>query len=496
MNVWSLLVCAMLVLIGCQNSPSNTAAPVAAEASVPQVTEVPGAPRSPVAEKAEVMSDIEEARVRELLASWLEAQNEGDFEGYAELYAERFYGIRRSGERIRRFDREGWLADRQRMFQMPMQVEAKDVQITSSPHMAVVIFEQTWGSGTYQDVGRKQLVVVRDVASLRLAREEMLDSVVVAPSEETGGYGLSDVAFLLQAGAHRYVVLDAQPGTMAWDWAAPEIVRFETTALAEVVYARVPERLRAYQGSAVTLYGAHGVSCQAQLGQIFLHSRASPTFGAQADWEGQGHEGNPPTEEAEIARWTFEMGVPIVVARVEGTDCADKGAIWARSQAVATPVVVYEPLALSKAVREAVLASFEGLTPWREEQRAFKAELPALKQKWMYYDGAKPVVTAFRSPSGHTFANVVAHAGQGCGGYEGLLWILFERQADASWKVVSDTAARQSYFHPATAIDLDASGHPVFVGSDHDGQEMIYRRQGENYKQATRLTIMDYACRC
>jgi hypothetical protein len=42
---------------------------------------------------------IEQAKVRALLDAWQQAQNDGDFERYRQLYAERMVGIKRVGER-------------------------------------------------------------------------------------------------------------------------------------------------------------------------------------------------------------------------------------------------------------------------------------------------------------------------------------------------------------------------------------------------------------
>lgn len=44
-------------------------------------------------------ADISEADVKAFLENWLSAQNRGAFADYADLYAGRFLGIKRSGER-------------------------------------------------------------------------------------------------------------------------------------------------------------------------------------------------------------------------------------------------------------------------------------------------------------------------------------------------------------------------------------------------------------
>ena len=69
---------------------------------------------------------IPQAEIEQLLESWLEAQNEREFEAYQALYAEKFFGLRRSGHRTYTYDRDGWLEDRRRIFKRRLKVELKD----------------------------------------------------------------------------------------------------------------------------------------------------------------------------------------------------------------------------------------------------------------------------------------------------------------------------------------------------------------------------------
>ncbi len=60
-----------------------------------------------------------EDKAKALFDRWLRAQNEGDFATYQSLFASRFGGVKRAGERVSRFSRDGWLSDRKRMFAKP-----------------------------------------------------------------------------------------------------------------------------------------------------------------------------------------------------------------------------------------------------------------------------------------------------------------------------------------------------------------------------------------
>jgi hypothetical protein len=126
-----------------------------------------------------VASAIPAAEVRGLVDAWLAAQNDGRFADYERLYASGFVGIKRAGPRERSFERDGWLKDRRAMFSRAMKVSAADLVITPSAGSATANFTQTWESGTFRDIGPKQLVVVREGGRLRIAREEMLASELV-----------------------------------------------------------------------------------------------------------------------------------------------------------------------------------------------------------------------------------------------------------------------------------------------------------------------------
>jgi hypothetical protein len=121
-------------------------------------------------------ADISEADVKSFLEKWVAVQNRGSFADYADLYAGRFLGIKRSGERTYRYNREKWLKDRKRMFRDPMTVSADAIRIRTSETSAVIRFDQTWENARFKDRGGKQLFLILEDNRLRIAREEMLDS--------------------------------------------------------------------------------------------------------------------------------------------------------------------------------------------------------------------------------------------------------------------------------------------------------------------------------
>jgi hypothetical protein len=126
---------------------------------------------------------IDEAAVRAFIDRWRQAQNEGDLDAYAALYADAFEGIKRAGEAEQRFDRAGWLVDRKRMFTRPMSVAVDELRVTITGPRARVEFVQTWSSGSFGDRGNKRMEIKprpSEPGALHIVREEMLDSRIVA----------------------------------------------------------------------------------------------------------------------------------------------------------------------------------------------------------------------------------------------------------------------------------------------------------------------------
>ncbi len=114
-------------------------------------------------EEEESLSDVPEidsARVKATVEAWAKSQNEGNFEDYKGLYAERFTGVKRVGPKVSQFDRKGWLKDRERMFKKKVTVTLEDMNVHTVSNSAVVRVTQTWASGTFKDTGPKQLVLV------------------------------------------------------------------------------------------------------------------------------------------------------------------------------------------------------------------------------------------------------------------------------------------------------------------------------------------------
>ena len=174
---------AALLAAGCDRKP-----PPSAQGSEPSGVLAPVAKAlvepSPQAQTLATPQEVEQAVER-----WVSLQNKSDLEGYRALYASKFTGVKRSGERQARFDREGWMQDRGKMFEKPFTLAIAGLSITSAPQLAIASFEQTWQSDTYRDQGKKRLIFVKEGERLLISREEMLRSETAASG------GLKAVSF-------------------------------------------------------------------------------------------------------------------------------------------------------------------------------------------------------------------------------------------------------------------------------------------------------------
>lgn len=112
------------------------------------------------------------------LSSWLSAQNSGDFDAYAQLYAADFQGVKNVGGTKKHFDRQGWLNDRKGMFANSFSVKASDAKVDEKDGTQVITFTQTWKSSNYGDRGTKVLHV-RDG---KVVREEQVTSAPLGAS--------------------------------------------------------------------------------------------------------------------------------------------------------------------------------------------------------------------------------------------------------------------------------------------------------------------------
>ena len=235
-------------------------------------------------------ADVTPAEVQAVLDAWMRAQNTGDLAAYDRLYAARFTGVRRSGPRERRFDREGWMADRREMFHAAMQVAVRDVTVRAAPDLATVRFTQDFTRERFHDSGPKELLLVRVGGALVIAREEMLGSRLGDPSTTPAEPPAGALMHVLDHGGVRWVALARAPDDGTWTQGRPTVVaRDERVVVTRMSLSEgvVPTALRSLQEQAVRAWAPDGTACEARLGDLAVLGRVDVHFGTEARWRGE-----------------------------------------------------------------------------------------------------------------------------------------------------------------------------------------------------------------
>lgn len=291
-----------------------------------EIAPVPSPPAKVATEPSSKPTVAAEQKVRAVLERWLTAQNEGKFDDYQALYAERFQGVRRSGPRVRYLNREGWIRDRQRMFRKPMKVAMADVKIAVGAIVTNVYFTQTWESGKYKDRGPKRIQLVSDGKGWSIAQEEMLSSQV-APRNAVGGDFL-----LVYEGAP---VLATEPDT-SWGQGPRSLDGF--VGHQDASSARLPGNLKRWQGQKLEMFDKEGSRCTAKVSGFELTAQAEWHFGTVQAWREES------VAEQEIAEEVWSQGGVLLLAKLSEEQGACRGPLLARvASSESGPVIPFVP---------------------------------------------------------------------------------------------------------------------------------------------------------
>lgn len=420
-----LIACVCTFPPGCKREEGSAAPAVARRMAAPAHDAAQPADAAPTPPER---PSIAAADVKALLDRWLAAQNQGDFDAYSACYASRFEGIKRAGSRVSRFDRAGWLADRERMFRRAMEVEIRDVDIRPFSSTAVVQLTQRWASGRYDDIGPKQLVILREGDTLRISREEMLASQILS-SRDAPALDVT-LGLLDEIDGALYLLLGRSGGE------AHGPLRLVDDGEPVVVIAAVDPRkaspsVARWHGQAV-----HSGTCAGKVTGFAEIVRVVPHFGERQTWEGTFTD-EPPYTDEEIATAAWAMATPYIAARVDlsgaAPGCEDTPLARPAGQ---SPVTAAEPVESAELLDQAVDA-FRRLPAYAALQDEYAAEGEAAggeqprAERWDEHDGAQgPVARGFRDPgSGEVRVYVYARAGAGCGSFLGELAAMFRVDA-------------------------------------------------------------------
>lgn len=327
--------------------------------------------------------------MRALLEQWLRAQNEGDFAGYEGLYAQRFFGVKRAGDRRTQYGRQTWLADRRSMFQRHFEVELAELVIDAGPTTARVRFIQTWSSASFRDVGPKELLLVREGTQLRIAREEMLESRLAATSSSSPARAPDAEHFaFVKALDDGVVVLLSTTHAEPSDGLGPARLHAGYRVEREVDAARdLAAEHRAWLGRSVAVYGAGGRVCSGQVSRLIVLAEIIPHFGSVQAWE---EEQRPAAARAEEL-WRMSEGSRWLGAKLELGADACAGARWARSEHLSSPVLyTAEEAPAPPRLLERLVAI--------PATRSFQREYEARGGRGPWHAGARVKHVRFRAP--------------------------------------------------------------------------------------------------
>ncbi len=439
------------------------------------------APASPAPAGAATSTPAARAEVQALLDAWLGAQNQSDFAAYQQLYADKLEGIKRVGARTWRFDRAGWLADRQRMFKRPMTVTARDVEISGSARTPVVTLVQTFKQGAFSDEGPKRLVLARGAHGLRIAREEMLASVVAGQ----GGRAPAAAYLTMTVGDQAYAVLadradpswaiGALEGPMAGSGGASFALREASKGAAAA----------GWKGRQLSVYSTRGACASATVRRVVLLGGGTPHFGEVQAWDGQ--DGAPALSPQQRARAVYDLAPPVLAAELDlDEDCPAKDTVLATE---ASPPA-YFPLPMPGVFIAGAERAFRKLPAYRALQNDFARNYGG-KGPWA------PELSARVLEQGTQRVVLVwAKQGSGCGEFYGALTAVFA--IDKGDKLRLLTARDQAYFEPRAVLDLDGDGSPEIVGvpDDFSTVSALYQRSSEGYRAVRAVSFPFNDCGC
>lgn len=459
--------------------PALVVQPSVAEPKAPAPT-----PPSPV--------PIPEADVRTLFDTWLASQNSGDVAAYDNLYARTFLGVKRSGERVRRFARESWLKDRARMFRAPMTVRVADVRIVTTPGFATLNFTQHWSSGTYSDVGPKSMIVVKEDGALRIGNESMLRSDV-AGVVTAAVPAIAEFALVTSVGDRHYVVLSASADPTIVTDVEPVLVggEFHAAALKPVRRALLAPNIASVIGEPVDVYGAGGRVCTALT--------KSPSLMRVIRGDGVSFsEGYFGVERVDQARsvWNHSDEHTLLVAELRATGGTCAHPIWTRSSALSKPVVFSAEPPLDAQQRQVgldVLRKLPAYAAGRRELREEGFDRAALA----HWDEEDATVVERWSGGDRTFQTVNAEVG-GCGDPYAGVWALMEISpvAHVDPVVLNDRNA-SSALRTLAVLDFDGDGAIEVVGySWQSDSTFLLRVVNGHLVPAIWVTHTFLGCRC
>ncbi|HYQ17043.1 MAG TPA: hypothetical protein VEQ58_14830 [Polyangiaceae bacterium] len=427
---------------------------------------------------------LSEADVKAFIERWQSAQNGRDFEAYSRSYAERFMGLKRVGAYSKRFDRAGWLADRKPMFDAGARVSVSDVQLVAAAGVTRATFTQAFSSGTFRDVGKKELFLVATPGGISITKEEMLDSQVSEQPSATE----SVLAF------HRDGVVVERGFDKRKLKGEPRLREAAATDPIGIAYQVSPEVLspaaRAWLGREVTVYTASGKSCTGKVARFEVRVQAVPHSGMRQEWNGEFDA--PKASPAQIASTIENMAQNEEHFVVGVLDHACAG-----SWSTAAPASAFTPArAAEGALRQAAVAAFKALPAYAQLQKQFVQESKVTDRGWEA-DGKLLRVMELRVPNQPALLLVTARTDGGCSEFSGSLSALWQLEGPANAPKLSLLAPSFSaYVTLRGALDLGDAGLALLAGPDDFDDELSVLRVSPRVSRRVLLSVAVWECLC
>lgn len=444
----------------CKSESSTATGTTGAVTVAPGVTQSAGSPTAGASASATAQvaaaPSISDAEVRALVGDWVLTQNAVDFTHYAALYADRFTGIKRVGnKKPLSFDRESWLEDRKTMFKPGLKVRADDVQVNLAGNSARVRFKQSFATDRFADEGPKELLLIATASGLRIAREEMLESTL---SGTTKGDGAAGALFV---GSGRVYLDGVVP-----DAALRGPLRRLPTQTGGVYVveqdldpAALPESVRAWIGKPLEVYSAAGATCTTTVVALRARAEVVPHFGTVQYWDGwtpPGESPRPKAPEQEIAEGVWGMGAMDGYTLVGTLENPCPAALWA-APTYKQPSA-FAPEAPSAEVLDLLQKELRRLPEAVEIQRVFAAS-DALRAKQDWLKEAKKSFAVFAPIQGIQTAVASVRVGEGCGDIEESLTVVFELDVRTAPRVIRKRKLEGwGLMEARSALDLDGDG--------------------------------------
>lgn len=452
-----------------QEQPKPQEAPPKEEAKADDTTQEEAAP------------NLDEAKARELVQRWVSAQNEGNFEAYKAAYASKLTGIKRIKDRVFNYNHDGWFKDRERMFKKKMIVSADDLEIKNSSSTIIANFTQTWESGTYKDVGPKQLVIIKEGDDLKIAREEMLESHVERVAQEKPKFSHSQFSFARVYDG--YVGFDVGAAPKEAIGKGLKLLSKSGAAKKDVDESKLDAKALELKGKTFTLYGPQGQVCQGKVTGFIAAVSVTPHFGMRMVWEEDKY------SSTKIAKDIWGLGdvrSTRTLAIIDADPSTCKGAVFARESSLEAPTF-YTPEKDASAFREPASKLYRVTDSYKSRAKNWAEN--GEKDDWFRDEFSE--LKAFTHPSKpHTIISV-AYFNDSCGAMIDSFWHIFEGKAQSYTDVLSPAPALLFNFVPSIVADLDGDGQPELFN-----QDILMQMVGTRYQVIEDIEPPYFDCPC